>query len=263
MAEHLKSLGLLLMKPEILFFFLLLGYLFIDGKIFKRTIILLLFAAVFNAFLKSLWNVPLNPALGLEGWAYPSGHTQFSVVMWLSLLLQLRKKWVSMAKWLILPLGLIYMVDEGYHDWPDVFGGICSAIIIVGVFGIWFAGDRKDEFLYSVTLTFSSCLMYLCLSLNSAQNYGWVTECLGLMFAITLTNNRTDERIARLSIAVRVLILGFIGFLIGSLVSLANPKGSEDLYSLLSGMLLGVSFFFALPTLLDVKSWSQKSLVKP
>jgi len=56
--------------------------------------LLVLFSMILNVFLKSLFLVPLNPALGKEGFAFPSGHMQVSVVLYGYLLRVYVRHWI-------------------------------------------------------------------------------------------------------------------------------------------------------------------------
>jgi len=100
----------------------LLGFFFIDRKIFSQALLLLLFTMVYNLFLKSIWQIPLKPPL--EGWAYPSGHMHAGWVFWGWLALNYKRR-------LTIPLFLIMMaasawglIYHNYHDLPDIYGAI-------------------------------------------------------------------------------------------------------------------------------------------
>lgn len=85
-----------------------------------NVIVLVLFTMIFNGFLKSIFLVPLNPALGIQGYAFPSGHMQVTTVCY-GLLLQMYSHTYLR---IILPLiigGVGFgLIHEGYHNFTDV-----------------------------------------------------------------------------------------------------------------------------------------------
>ena len=252
MNSHLISQYFLFwVRPEFLFLFLILGYLFIDQKIFRRTIILLLFTSVLGAVLKCIWKVPLAPQLAKNWWAYPSGHTQFSVVMWLTLLYQLPRKWLLIKKWVVLPAGLYFMVDAGYHDWPEVFGGICSGIIISCCYIFWLLQENKNELAYRVSMFSIAAGMYAILTLTyNSVDFSWMAKIIGLMIVACAVNNKTDMFIKHLTIPRKALLAG-ITSLFGVLLAIyVKPTEFQHVIKFMHGVLLGVTFFYALPKLI-------------
>lgn len=133
-------------QPTILVPFLVLGFIthgqFLPGRrslkglqdgsvVWGYAILLILFTIVFNAFLKSVFKVPLNPALGKEGFAFPSGHMQTAVVVYGWVCLIYTHRLVRGALLLILG-GIGYgLIHQGYHDFPDVFAAVVVGITTV------------------------------------------------------------------------------------------------------------------------------------
>jgi len=97
-----------------------LGYIWISQRIFFNAICLILINMLIRFVLKNIFQVPSNPSLGKQGYAFPSGHMQSGVVLYgylmkntPSLLLKI------LIVFLLLGVGqsLVYM---GYHNYFDV-----------------------------------------------------------------------------------------------------------------------------------------------
>lgn len=106
-----------------------------QGSVFwGHTCLLVLFTLIFNVFLKSLFLVPLNPALGIKGFAFPSGHMQVSTVLY-GMLFQAYPHPLLRKILLIILSGIGYgLVQQGYHTLTDVVGAIAFAILTLYAF---------------------------------------------------------------------------------------------------------------------------------
>lgn len=107
---------------EVLIPIFLIGFFFIDRKIFSQAFLLLLFTTIYNLFLKSIWQIPLQPPL--EGWAFPSGHLHSGWVFWGWLALHY-KRLITIPIFLLMMAasawGLIY---HNYHNLHDLYASI-------------------------------------------------------------------------------------------------------------------------------------------
>jgi hypothetical protein len=94
------------------------------AAIWGNAILLVLFTMIFSAFLKSLFLVPLNPALGIKGYAFPSGHMQAAVVFW-GFLFQTYSTPIFRKFLLFIMAGIGYaLIQQGYHNFWDVGGAV-------------------------------------------------------------------------------------------------------------------------------------------
>ncbi|MCC8398105.1 MAG: phosphatase PAP2 family protein [Rickettsia endosymbiont of Labidopullus appendiculatus] len=110
----------------------IIGGLFIRRTIFAQALFLLAFTIIFNAVLKSFFQVPLNPKIG-KGFAFPSGHMQASVAFYGWVIWSMHNNILTiLLSIVILGIGasLIYC---GYHNLYDVLGGIVFAILTIGL----------------------------------------------------------------------------------------------------------------------------------
>ena len=71
MEEYILKFMLSLMNTGGVACALTLGYLVNSKLRFSRCIFVFLFSMILACYLKSIWQVPLNPALGKAGWAFP------------------------------------------------------------------------------------------------------------------------------------------------------------------------------------------------
>lgn len=116
--------------------FIIVGYFIFSKQIFCKALFILLFSMVVNAYLKSLWQVPLPSALGKEGWAFPSGHMQTAFAFWGWLAWEYNQiLFRFFVTFLLIGIGFS-LVHFGYHDYYDIFGALGCGIISLSVYDI-------------------------------------------------------------------------------------------------------------------------------
>ncbi|MDF3033966.1 MAG: hypothetical protein K0R76_920 [Alphaproteobacteria bacterium] len=97
-------------------------------QIWGNACLLVLFTMIFNVLLKSLFLVPLDPALRIKGFAFPSGHMQTSVALYGWLFLAYPNQVLRKALLFILA-GIGYgLIHQGYHTLADVAGAVVFGI---------------------------------------------------------------------------------------------------------------------------------------
>lgn len=137
--------------------FLLIGYIFFNKKIFKNTIILLLFNILFNVALKVTFKVPLAPEISKYWYAFPSGHAQTAFVLYGSLLYQFKNIYLrSICKFLLITIPC-YLIYFGYHDVFDIIGAIFFSYILLLFYNTLI---KKQKTMPAVVL-FLSTIFYL------------------------------------------------------------------------------------------------------
>jgi undecaprenyl-diphosphatase len=72
--------------------FIIIGYIWLSRINFFYAIIIVFVSIIFNSFLKISFKIPLPVALGKEGFAFPSGHTQTSVALYGWLMINIKNK---------------------------------------------------------------------------------------------------------------------------------------------------------------------------
>ena len=109
MQNQFLEFGLLLSDWKFITTILIVSYLFVDKESFAMAICLQVFAISFNAYMKTVFKIPLNPEIFLikQGWAFPSGHTQSLTSMLIYICWHYRKLWVILGSVIILIYAVI------------------------------------------------------------------------------------------------------------------------------------------------------------
>jgi len=112
---------------------------------------------LFNFALKITFKVPLAPALGKQGFAFPSGHMQSTIVLygWLMTKIQ-TTKYKSLLIGLLISIGLS-LIYLGYHNLSDILGAIVFGGVLVFLYTL--LARNKDKILLLIVLLFSTSLM--------------------------------------------------------------------------------------------------------
>ncbi len=152
---------------------IIIGYIWIDRKVFFHGICLLLTSMLLNLALKITFQVPLAPSLGKEGFAFPSGHMQSSIVLYGWLFKSLNKLIIKVMITMLLigiSAGLVHL---GYHNYFDIFGAVFAGLLLIFLYS-WFLKSFGESILSLIILLFSTLLMvYICL-LNEIKEYSWL-----------------------------------------------------------------------------------------
>ena len=197
--------------------FLLIGMSYIDRKAFNRTCLVVFVSAFLNVYLKYLWQIPLDPSLGKEGWAFPSGHAQFNFVLWASLAWHLRRGWVYFCGCLINVLGWFAMVYFKYHTWDDIFAAIFFGFLIIMAMAAWYRHSQTRDFEFGLVGVL--CLIILHLLIPESEHKDWLWVYCGFHIAAILHAFVYQKQIINLdqSLGLRykvfeiILILGLNG----------------------------------------------------
>lgn len=159
--------------------FIIFGIYCIDRRIFINVLIMGILSAFINAYLKSIWQIPLDPSLNKVGWAFPSGHTQFSLVVWLVLIYQIRKLWIALIATIISISSYFGMVYFHYHNWYDISGGIFFGVLVFLIFVAWDYFFKKKQFELEVLSMVLSVIILIALPPQS-HHYTWLFIYLGM-----------------------------------------------------------------------------------
>jgi hypothetical protein len=129
-----------IITPLLFFGFLSRGSFFIkkptqeDSTIWGNACLLVLFSMIFSAFLKSLFQIPLNPALGIKGFAFPSGHMLVAVVFYGWLMCSYPIRQLRAAMTMILFGTSFGLIQQGYHNLWDVLGAVGFGMAVLYAF---------------------------------------------------------------------------------------------------------------------------------
>lgn len=173
-------------NAEFIILLMVLGIYFGQRMVFLNTLVIFLFGFVLNAYLKSIFQVPLNPELGKLGWAYPSGHAMFDVIFWGSLFIQVRKPWVLFVGLAIVVSCSFGMVHKRYHNWEEIFGGICSGGLVLVAFYYWMRYQAAKIMTLAVSTLIISLCIYWFLLPHKLMKYEWTELIIGLHIGLCL-----------------------------------------------------------------------------
>lgn len=176
--EITYRVALFFCNTEFMMAFIILGLFFINREAFLNTTFLAIMTIFFGQYLKSIWQIPLNPELGKEGWAFPSGHTILNVVFWPLLCIQLRSSMLTAFMVIILPLSFLGMVHFRYHTWQDIMGGIIFGLPIVLVSYVWLRERASHIWELAIASVVVSGLCYW--KLYEMERYFWMAFYLGI-----------------------------------------------------------------------------------
>lgn len=197
----------LLITPLLMIGFLTRGGFFISppsqrgSLIWGNASLLVLFTMIFNAFLKSLFLIPLNPVLGLKGFAFPSGHMNVAVVLYGWLLLKYPQRICRLIFLLIILSIGFALIHQGYHNFRDVLGAIGFGIITLCAFlkTIKTRPIQKNPPTLGLYLVLLSGLMIAVIELRIGLTSFMIKTFLGLIgftliwFALTRTNVKIES----------------------------------------------------------------------
>ncbi len=221
---------------------ILIGIYFINQQNFFYITVSTLFAIILNAYLKSIWQIPLNPELLKFGWSYPSTHTVFNAVFYAAILIFYRKIWVLILSLILLIAGFFAMVYFRYHIWLDIFGGICAAGLIILPLYYWIQFAFKAQLQFGILLSILSLVLLLLLP-DLPLNYGWDWQVLGYIIGLTACN----ETIALKKYSKAMKLLNMCLLLPVVLVSSKIHMPNAFILNLLIGIVVSSTIFLALP----------------
>ncbi|MFO1257137.1 MAG: hypothetical protein U1E78_01750 [Gammaproteobacteria bacterium] len=136
LEEIATTIGLTIDQPFTMILIVIIGYLLINEAIFAKALMLLLFTMVYNTFLKAHWQIPLPPASGLEGWAFPSGHMHSAFVFWGWLAFDSKNRYLMALIFVLLSFTGFGLVHRGYHYPLDIVGAVCFGAVTLTIFHV-------------------------------------------------------------------------------------------------------------------------------
>jgi hypothetical protein len=175
-----------------LFVFLVCGFYTRWHSIIVRSTLVILMGLLFNFFLKSLWQVPLDPALHVNevNWAFPSGHTALAMTLYVWLGWETRRPlWIILAYAWVLTIGssLVYF---HYHNWAAVFGAVGFTTLFLVAYE-WLNRPLRPTDWPIIGLVFSVLGMMIIYSLLPYRvNWLWKPEGMLVGFALGLWMNQ-------------------------------------------------------------------------
>lgn len=130
----LARLILLSTHQNVITFLVVIGFVWINRRLFYSAICLIFLSMITNIALKVTFQIPLNPLLGKDEFAFPSGHMQCATVFytWIAYKTQ------NMTFKCFLPLLLISIMMSlvycGYHTYYDTIAGIFFGLFLLALY---------------------------------------------------------------------------------------------------------------------------------
>lgn len=169
-------------NTEFLMAFIIFGLFFWNREAFLNTILISILTIFIGQYLKSVWQIPLNPELGKEGWAFPSGHTILNIVFWPILCIQLRSSMLIAFAVIVVPLSFLGMVHFRYHTWQDIMGGVIFGLPIIIVGYLWLRERAGHTMELLITSMLVSGLCYW--KLYEFEHYIWMAFYWGIYLSL-------------------------------------------------------------------------------
>lgn len=209
---------------------IIFGIYCIDKRVFINVLIMCIISAFINAYLKSIWQIPLDPSIGKVGWAFPSGHTQFNIVVWLVLIYQIRKLWLALIALAISISSYFGMIHFHYHNWLDIWGGIFFGILVFLMFILW---DRffKDKQLELGVIGMVLSVIILLILPPQPHHFSWLFIYLGMSTGLLIY--LVGERFGYISIASKLDRCRLVQFLLALVFMYAIKVLGTDIIALI------------------------------
>ena len=173
MLDNVSRFFLAFSHDTIIIPLIIIGYIWIDRKVFFHGISLLLTSMLLNLALKITFQVPLAPSLGKEGFAFPSRHMQTSIVLYGWLLKSVNKRSIKVVITILLIGISIGLVHLGYHNYFDVLAAVFLGLLLIFIYS-WFLKTFKESILSMIVLLFNTLLMAYIVLLYEIKEYSWL-----------------------------------------------------------------------------------------
>ncbi len=192
---------------------LCIGFLGYDKKKVSKTLFLLLFSMILNAFLKSIWQIPLSPKIG-TGFAFPSGHMQNSAVLWGWLSLEVNQK-PFFAFSIFLLSGVAFgLLHFGYHTPVDILGALFFAIILLIAYPYLLKKSLIKKQLALAGFTLSLLALPMIYFISNRPSSIFIAESALVGFSLGILHKNALLPINTLALKVKSIILAIFGIII-------------------------------------------------
>lgn len=252
--ELFFKLALFFQNGYFVFLFVIWGVFYYDRNAFLKSAVVCLCTSIINYYLKTIFQVPLNAeVVGHAGWAFPSGHAALNTSLWVTLILEFRKKSFIYGALAILPIGFIAMMYFGYHSLEDVAAGFSLALSISLIIHYCHKYILKNtELLFFTLFLIATVFLYL---IPTEEVYPKLYASLGMILGIAcyqyLYNNHLKNRLVYYKKRSIYYIIGTLLVLYGTfcLSDIIDFDGKFD--NMLLMFLAPMSSFILIPMLVN------------
>ncbi len=181
----LMSCNEIVLVPLIIF-----GFLALDRKIFGHATILLMFVMILNAFLKSIFEVPLSEHLNIEGYAFPSGHMSSAITFYGWLFLSTKNNFIRFILGIVIVGVGFSLINKGFHNSYDIAGSVFFCTILIAAYA-WLAKTKhasdKPFLLGYVMAAFSGGILWYFNTNETIPNHVWMAFMVLVGFTVSWT----------------------------------------------------------------------------
>lgn len=217
---------------------IIIGYIWLDRKNFFHATCLLLINVIFNFALKASFKIPLSPTVG-EGFAFPSGHMQATIVFY-GWLLKSTPNLIIRGCILTLFIGVAFgLVHFGYHNHFDTIGAIFFGTLLIFVYN-YSLQHFKSKLLLGI-IFFSTLLMIYIYLIHELKGYTQISYTTLLGFVIA--EGYFKDRISLINYRQKLFATGFYILI----VILCHKIFSMATISFFTNALKGIILGFFLP----------------
>lgn len=110
---------------------IIVGFTIFRRQLFARAICVLLFTTILNILLKYTFEIPLNPALNIKGFAFPSGHMSSGVVFYGWFFANIRHFLLRIIIVVILTGIGFSLIYKGYHYPVDIIASVTIGMMVI------------------------------------------------------------------------------------------------------------------------------------
>ena len=218
--------------------FIILGFIWIDNKIFYHAVCLVILCMALNVALKISFAIPLNPSLGKEGFAFPSGHMQLATVLYTWLASRLKAKWVTILVIFLLAGIAISLNYYSYHNYYDVIAATIVGLLLV-IFYYQFLLKWPNFSAIIVFCLVTLLLVYIRLWQGKIQQFLWFPYF--AFIGMALAENGINEKAnwsAMSKLFISIIFLSF-AMTVYSVFSLFFPPTLYPCIFQTQGLILG------------------------
>jgi len=188
--EPLAQILLMACKEMVLVPIIIGGFLAVDRKIFGHAIILLMFSMILNAFLKSVFQVPLAEHLNIDGYAFPSGHMSSAFVFYGWLLINSKDNLLKIILGSVIVGVGFSLVYKEYHNVYDILGSVFFSSIVLATY--WHLANMKtisDKpfILGYIAAALSSGIIWYYYNIDQVKPHVWMAFMVMAGFAASWT----------------------------------------------------------------------------
>lgn len=194
MLDGLYSFFLSFVHEPVLLPLIIIGYIWLDKRVFFHATSILLLGMLVNGALKYTFRIPLSPSIGKTGFAFPSGHMQTSVTFYGWLFNATNQRTIKAAILIVLfgiALGLIHF---NYHDIVDVLGGIACAVLLISLYKYLLKRYGEGN-LSIISILLSTCLMIYIYAVDGIRPHSFMAyySLIGLSASEFFLRNRQAD----------------------------------------------------------------------